>query len=91
MNEVAKPHKGLNSLSIYAEKVPTKEHVASAIMNTLYNMIKTRQKLYSIHSPHSPKIRIQKDTAVKVQFLPQSPENNGQPYQRIWTDLNGSV
>ena len=44
MNELAKPHKGLDSPSIYAGKVPTQEHVARAIMNTLYNMIKTRQK-----------------------------------------------
>ena len=44
MNELAKPHKGLDSPSIYTEKVPTKEHVARAIMNTLYNMIKKKQK-----------------------------------------------
>ena len=70
MNELAKPHKRLDSPSIYEEKVPTQEHVARAIMNTLYNMIKKRQKslVYSIHSPHSHKIRIQKDTSVKVQF-----------------------
>ena len=44
MNELAKPQKGLDSPSIYAEKVPTQEHVARAIMDTSYNMIKTRQK-----------------------------------------------